>query len=264
MCKRALIAVVCVLLVPVVVPAADSGPGGTGEGVQALQQCGGASSGAAVCAGEAAGAGQAEQATHRWWWVAPGAAVAVAASGIIALVVALKGAKITSWLTGGKRKRTAGGDLESDSLLRNGPAATYHNAHTGLEHHSDWDSRWDAVRVQGTHAACVEEIEGRIRAGLIGVMGEEAPFTGILVGCAMRRDLVSKRIVAHSNNTNGRKTCGGGCPVPRPPGSPSLLRGRTAAQTPHPSRPPPHPAPPLSQTATFLPPEERWRGGSSS
>ena len=66
MCKRALIAMVCVLLVPVVVPAADhGGAGGTGEGVQALQQCGGASSGAAVCAGEAAAAGQAEQATRR-------------------------------------------------------------------------------------------------------------------------------------------------------------------------------------------------------
>ena len=139
MCKRALIALVWVLLVPVVVPAADSGgAGGTGEGVQALQQCGGASSGAAVCAGEAAGAGQAEQATRRWWWVAPGATVAVAASAIIALVVALNGAgKITSYLSGGKRKRAADGDLESDSLLRNGPAATDQLPYTRCVYHSD-------------------------------------------------------------------------------------------------------------------------------
>ena len=264
MCKRAIIAMVCVLLVPVVVPAADpGGAGGTGEGVQALQQCGGASSGAAVCAGEAAAAGQAEQATRRWWWVAPGATVAVAASAIIALVVALKGdGKSTSWLSGGGRKRRAGGDLESDTL-RNGPAATVRNPYTKLVYHSSWDLGWDAVRVEGTHAACVEEIERRIRAGLIGVMGGEAPFTGILIGCAMHHDLVTSRIVAHSRNTNGRHTCGGGCPVPRPPGSPPLLRARTAAQATHPFPAAPTPRPLTPQTATFLPPGGRWRGASS-
>ena len=253
-------AMVCVLLVPVVVPAADpGGAGGTGEGVQALQQCGGASSGAAVCTGEAAATAQAEQASRRWWWVAPGAAVAVAASGIIALVVMMKGdGTIDSWLLGGGKKRRADGDLESDSLL-NGPAATVRNPHTNLVYHSGWD----AVHIEGTHAACVTEIERRICAGLIDMQGGEAPSTGILIGCAMSHDRVASRIIRHSKDTNGRLTCGGGCPVPRPAGSSYLLRVRAVSQATRPFPVAPTPRPLTPQTATFPPPGGRRRGASS-
>ena len=77
MCARAIIALVCVLLVPVVVPAAEHrGAGGKGGEVQALQQCGGAASGTAICIGDAAATAQAEQPDRSWGWVATGAAVA--------------------------------------------------------------------------------------------------------------------------------------------------------------------------------------------
>ena len=76
MCKRALIAMVYVLLVPVVVPAVV--PGTQEEEVQAVQQCGSAASDAAICAGRGLeAAGQAE-ASERWGWVGRGAVVAVA------------------------------------------------------------------------------------------------------------------------------------------------------------------------------------------
>ena len=81
MCKRALMALVCVLLVPVVVPAVV--PGTQEEEVQAVQQCGSAASDAAICAGRGLeAAGQAE-ASERWGWVASGAVVAVAGAAVV-------------------------------------------------------------------------------------------------------------------------------------------------------------------------------------
>ena len=88
MCKRALIAMVCVLLVPVVVPAVV--PGTQEEEVQAVQQCGSAASDAAICAGRGLeAAGQAE-ASERWGWVASGAVVAVAGAAVVGALFMMK------------------------------------------------------------------------------------------------------------------------------------------------------------------------------
>ena len=88
MCKRALIAMVCVLLVPVVVPAVV--PGTQDEEVQAVQQCGSAASDAAICAGrELEAAGQAEP-SARWGWVASGAVVAVAGAAVVAALFMMR------------------------------------------------------------------------------------------------------------------------------------------------------------------------------